>query len=101
MPPETYAGVDRATRRGPVPEDPEERTAAHRLLVYRLTRIRQTQTRSRVGQVVMAVVGAALALGSSPWWWLVVALAVVLLVASPLLVRRLERRAELLAEPPS
>jgi hypothetical protein len=49
----------------------------------------------------MAVVGSAPALGSTPWWWLVVALAVVLLVSSPLLVRRLERRAELLADPPA
>lgn len=99
MPLSTYARVDRATRWGPVPADPEERAAAHRLLVHRLTRIRETRTRARAGQVAMAVVGAALALGSSPWWWLVVALAAALLVGSPVLVARLERRAHLLAEP--
>jgi hypothetical protein len=101
VPPETYASVDRATRRGPVPTDPGERAAAHRLLTARLARIRATRTRSLVLQGALAVVGAALALTGSPWWWLLVVLAVVLLVTGPIVVARLERRAELLAGPPA
>ncbi len=101
MPVETYARADRATRRGPVPADPAERAAAHQLLTHRLTRIWETRTRSLALQVALAVVGAVLAPGSNPWWWLAVALAVVLLVASPVLVARLERRAQLLADPPA
>ena len=102
MPPDTYARVDRATRRGPVPADSQVRAAAYDLVLTRLTVVRASRTPSAVLMSGLAVLAAVRGVTGSPWWWVAAGVCVAVLVFAVLVVpRRLERRVELLAEPPS
>ena len=102
MPSETYARVERATRRGPVPESPEERAAAHDPVLSRPVVVRASRTPSAVLFSGLALLTAVGGVTRSPWWWVVTGVCVALVVVAVLVVpRRLERRAELLAEPPA
>ena len=99
MPVETYERVERATRRGPVPADPEERAAAHELLVSRLVAVRAQRTPGTVVLGVLAVITAVGAVTRSPWWWAVTGSCAALLVLVLAIPGRMERRAQLLAGP--
>ncbi|WNV75510.1 hypothetical protein [Geodermatophilus sp. DSM 44513] len=101
LPPETYARLDRAARRGPVPGDPDERAAALDLLLGRLSAVRASRTPSAVLMSGLLLFTVAAAVTRSPWWWVGTAVCAVLLVLAVRVVpRRLERRAGQLAEPP-
>jgi hypothetical protein len=89
--------VGRAAWRGPVPADPEIRSAAYRLAVHRLSQNRDLRV---LGVVVLAgwlLVCVILALTQTPWFWLEVLLVAAILGAYLAQQRRLERRAALLA----
>ncbi len=60
MPPGTYARVERAPRRGPVPAGPDERAAAHDLALSRLLQVRASRTPSGLllsGLALLTAVG--------------------------------------------
>lgn len=88
--------VERAARRGPVPEADAARAAALRLVEHRLVVIDRSRVRARVTAVVLLAVVVVLALVQSSWWWIAVAACAGLLVLVLVTPGRLRRRAELL-----
>lgn len=96
VPEHRRAAVERAARRGPVPQDDALREAALHLVEDRLLTVRATRTRALTLPAVLALVAAFLAVARSPWWWLGVAVAAALVVLVLVAAARLERRAELL-----
>ena len=100
LPEARLAQATRAGWRGPVPEDPATREAAHRLLVSQLGQAR----RQRVWVVPLLVLMAGwtvyLAVSESPWWWSALALWAVAAIGHLWLPVRLQRRVHLLAADP-
>ncbi len=96
VPAHERAIIERAARRGPVPEDDGQRQAALRLVEDRLLTLQATRTRAAALPAVLALLTGVLAVTRSPWWWVAVAAAVALVVAVLLMPRRLQRRADLL-----
>jgi type VI protein secretion system component VasK len=96
VPAHERAVVERAARRGPVPEDDGQRQAALRLVEDRLLTLQATRTRAVALPTVLALLAGVLAVTRSPWWWVAVAAAVALVVGVLLIPRRLRRRADLL-----
>jgi hypothetical protein len=93
--------IARLARRGPVPEDPQLRRAAHRVaLQQRDQLLRQRRwALPLLGLVTAFLLWLALRGGGDPFPWLVVVFLIVLIAAHLLMARRLARRAELLADP--
>ncbi|WP_166533712.1 hypothetical protein [Blastococcus xanthinilyticus] len=96
LPDDDLAVVERAARRGPVPEDDATREAALRVAEDRLLVLRGTRTPARVAGGVLLLGAVLLAVTQSPWWWLAAAFWAALLVAGFAAPARLQRRAELL-----
>lgn len=90
----------RASWRGPVPEDPAVRDAAHALTVNQLAQLRRQRVWALPFLALMLVVCLYLALAVSAWGWLVVAGWAVLASGHVLGPRLLRRRAELLGSAP-
>ncbi|MGY1609309.1 hypothetical protein [Geodermatophilus sp. SYSU D00700] len=88
--------VERAARRGPVPEDDDLREAALRVVEGRLALVTRTRTRAVVTTVVLALLCAGVALTRSPWWWAGVVVCIGLSVLVLVTPARLRRRADLL-----
>lgn len=86
--------VDRAARRGAVPEDDALRAAALRVVEERLDADRRTGGRAVLSAAVLVLVAGLLALTGSPWWWAAVGLGVALLVLRFAGRAHLQRRAE-------
>ena len=103
VPPDQWQRVARLARRGPVPEEPQVRRAAHRVALQQRD---QLLAQRRWFLPLLGVVTAFLlwvALrdgGGDPFSWLVIVFLLVLIAAHVLVARRLARRAEMLAEPP-
>lgn len=94
--------IARLARRGPVPEDPQLRRAAHRVaLQQRDQLLRQRRWALPLLGLVMAfLLWLALRDGAGdPFPWLAVVFLLALIAAHLLVARRLARRAELLADP--
>ncbi|MGY1694040.1 MULTISPECIES: hypothetical protein [unclassified Geodermatophilus] len=92
--------VERAARRGPVPEDDEVRGAALRVVEGRLALLAQTRTRALLTTVVLVLLCAGLAVTASPWWWAGLVVCAGLLVLVLVTPARLRRRADLLRRAP-
>ncbi|MGY2065265.1 hypothetical protein [Blastococcus sp. SYSU DS0619] len=88
--------VERAARRGPVPEHAGQREAALRLVEDRLLGVRATRTRALTSGAVLLAVAVWLAVVASPWWWIAVAACAALVAVTLAIPARLTRRAELL-----
>ncbi|NEK85864.1 hypothetical protein GCU60_08825 [Blastococcus saxobsidens] len=97
LPAATRRAAERASLRGPVPEDPGTRAAAHALARTALAEHRRRRVVGIVSALFVLAMLVFLAVQASPWWWAGVAAAIGLLVHGwVVLPRRLERRAELL-----
>ncbi len=92
--------VRRAVLRGPAPEDPQVREAAHGLAVAQLAQYERQRRWASPFFGLMAVLTAFLAVTDSPWWWLAVGAWTAAAVGHPWLRRRLRRRAALLRAHP-
>jgi protein-S-isoprenylcysteine O-methyltransferase Ste14 len=88
--------VERAARRGPVPNDNALREAALRVAENRLVVLRQTRSRALAASFVLVFATGILAIAQSPWWWIAVGACVAVLVLVLLAPARVQRRAELL-----
>ena len=88
--------VERAARRGPVPEDDARREAALRVVEDRLIVLHGTRVPARATATILLLVSVLLAVLQSPWWWIAVVLCVGLLVLVLMAPARLQRRAEML-----
>jgi hypothetical protein len=88
--------VERATRRGPVPEDDDVRAAALRVVEDRLTAVRAGRPRASALLAVIAVVTGFLAVTGPDWWWIAVGACLVMLAVVLAAPARLRRRAEVL-----
>lgn len=88
--------VERAARRGPVPEDGSLREAALRVAEDRLIVLRQTRARALTFASVLLLVTGFFAIAQSPWWWIAVAACAALVVLVVVGPAHLERRADLL-----
>lgn len=82
----------RASRRGPIPDDPATRAAAAALTRYQLERTTSQRTKNLVGLGAFALLELAQALTSSPWFWLGVLLFAALIVAQLREPQTLHRR---------
>lgn len=92
--------AERASVRGPVPEDPGTRAAARALARTALAEQRRRRVLGLVSALFILASQVFLAVQASPWWWVGVAATTGLVVyGSFLLPRRLERRVELLGPP--
>ena len=90
----------RASWRGPIPEDPATREAAHRLLVSQLDQARRQRVWVAPLLVLMAGWTVYLAVTESPWWWPALALWAVVAVGHLWWPVRLQRRVRLLEAAP-
>lgn len=88
--------VERAARRGPVPEDGALREAALRVTEDRLIVLRQTRARALTFASVLVLVTGLFAITQSPWWWIAVVASGALLVLVVVSPARLRRRAAML-----
>ena len=88
--------VERAARRGPVPEDGALREAALRVTEDRLVMLRQTRARALTLVLVVVLVTGLFAIARSPWWWTAVVACAALLALVVVTPARLRRRADLL-----
>jgi hypothetical protein len=92
----------RAANRGPVPDDRELREAARRYALHQRGEILRQRRWGIPFLVVVAALIVWLALrADAVFWWFAVGLLLVAFVAYVAQPRRLERRAELLADPPA
>ena len=102
VPPDQLRRIARLARRGPVPEDPQLRRAAHRVALQQRDQL-VSQRRWALplfGLVTAFLLWVALRDGGGdPFPWLAVVFLVVLIAAHLLMARRLSCRAELLADP--
>ena len=103
IPREQWRLVARLARRGPVPEDPQVRRAAHRVAQQQRDQLSAQRwwLLPPLGVVTAFLLWVALRDGrADPVTWLVIVLLLGLIATHLLLARHLTRRAELLAEPP-
>lgn len=84
----------RSAERGPIPDDPDTRAAAHRLANHQLERARRHRKLSFVAAMVALIGGFGLGFGSSPWFFLLVPGNVLGLVATWNRPRDLGRRVD-------
>jgi hypothetical protein len=94
--------IARLARRGPVPEDPQVRRAAHRVALQQRDQLlgQRRWALPLLGLVTAFLLWAALRDGGAdPFSWFVIVFLLVLIAAHLLMARRLARRAELLADP--
>lgn len=96
VPADVERAASRASWRGPVPEDPEVRAVALRLIHHQLAEARRRRTFHLVVSTMFVALYVVVAVTRSPWWWLAVAVFAVLLAMTLLVPRRLHRRAEML-----
>ncbi len=89
--------VRRAAARGPVPEDPDEREAAHELALDHLRELDRQRYWAPALFVALAVVWAGVALTGPAWVWVFVPLLLAAAVGHPWLRGRMRERAALLA----
>lgn len=89
--------VRRAAARGPVPEDPDEREAAHDLALDHLQELDRQRYWAPAIFVALAVVWAGVALTGPAWAWVLVPLLLVGAVGHPWLRGRMRERVALLA----
>ena len=89
--------VRRAASRGPVPADPDEREAAHEVVLDHLRVFDRQRWWAPALFVAMAVVAAGVALTGPAWVWVVVPLLLAAAVGHPRLRAHLRRREALLA----
>ncbi len=88
--------VERAARRGPVPEDRALREAALLVTEDRLMVLRRTRARALTFASVLFLVTAFFAITQSPWWWIAVVACAALLVLVVVSPARLQQRADML-----
>lgn len=88
--------VRRAAWRGPIPDDPEVRVSAHRLLVAQSEQLEKQRIWGPAVFLGMAALGVFLAIGDNPWWWLSVVAWIGAAVGHRLLLQRTRRREEVL-----
>ena len=88
----------REARKGRVPEDPEARRAASRILDLQLTELRRQRRWAPAFFLLIAALSAFLAVADTPWWWVTVPCWLVLLAMYLVLPQRLERRLDLLRD---
>ncbi|SFE16029.1 hypothetical protein SAMN05216574_102297 [Blastococcus tunisiensis] len=96
VPEHERALVERAARRGPVPDDEGQREAALHLVEDRLLALRATRTRALTFSAVLVLVTGFFAVAQSAWWWIAVAATLALVALVLTTPVRLERRVELL-----
>ena len=89
--------VRRASSRGPVPEDPDERHAAHEMALDHLRELDRQRYWAPVLFVAMAALWAGVALTGPSWVWVLVPVLLAAAVGHPLLRGRMRDGAELLA----
>lgn len=92
--------VRRAVLRGPAPEDPQVREAAHGLAVAHLAQYERQRRWAPPFFGLVAVLSAFLAVTDSPWWWFAVAAWAAAAAGHPWMVRHLRRRTALLGDDP-
>lgn len=88
----------REARRGRVPEAPEARRAAYRLLTTQLGQQHRLRHWGAAVLVLFMGLTAFVAITDSPWWWLAEILWIAAITAHYLAPRRLDRRLELLRD---
>ncbi len=96
--------IARLARRGPVPEDPQVRQAAHRVALQQRDQLlaQRRWVLPLLGLIVAFLLWVALRDGGGdPFSWFVIVILLVLVAAHLLLARHLTRQAELLADPPA
>ena len=86
-----------ASGSGPVPDDPDEREAAHELALDHLHVLDRQRYWAPALFVAMAVVWAGVALTGPAWVWVLVPLLLAAAVGHPWLRGRMRSRAALLA----
>ncbi|MDT0274548.1 hypothetical protein [Blastococcus goldschmidtiae] len=89
--------VRRAASRGPVPEDPDEREAAHDIALDHLRVFEGQRYWAPATFVVTAVLAAGVALTGPAWVWVTVPVWLAAAAGHPWLRNRMRARAELLA----
>jgi Flp pilus assembly protein TadB len=88
----------REARKGRVPQDPEARRSAYRLLDVQLGELRRQRRWAPVFFVLILTLSVFLALTQTPWWWVIVPFWLAMLVMHLVLPRRMGRRLELLRD---
>lgn len=81
----------RASRRGPIPDDPATRAAAAALTRYQLEQSTGQRNKNLAIFGAFGLLELVQAVTSSPWWWLAVLMFAALIVAQlqqPLTLRR-------------
>lgn len=101
LPAGRHSEVLRAASRGPVPADPEIRTAAARLAEVQLAQTLRYRTLGLIVFPVLLVLQAVLAVAVSAWFGLGVVLFGALLALQVVEPRRLRRRVEILKREPA
>jgi uncharacterized membrane protein YfcA len=94
--PEVERAAGKATWRGPVPEAPEVRAVALKLIDHQLGELRRRRTLTLVSFASFSALYVVIALAWSPWWWLAAAFFAVMLAMTVGLPGHLRRRADLL-----
>lgn len=89
--------VRRAASRGPVPEDPDEREAAHELALDHAREFERQRYWAPAVFLLTAALSAGVALTGPAWVWVLVPLWLALAVGHPYLRGRARHRAALLA----
>lgn len=82
----------KAASRGAVPDDPEVRAAAARLIRYRLAEMARQRPSTIPFWVILSLVSVAFAVLQKPWWWVATAILVGFLVLSLVQPQRMKRR---------
>jgi hypothetical protein len=88
----------REARKGKVPEDPEARRAAYRVLDTQLGELRRQRRWAPAFLVLMVAGSVFLALAETPWWWLGVPFWLGVLGMHVMAPRRMGARLELLRD---
>jgi hypothetical protein len=88
----------REARKGKVPQDPEARRAAYRLLSTQLGELRRQRRWAPVFFLAVLALTVFLALAQTPWWWVAVPFWLAVLAIHLVAPRRLGRRLELLRD---
>jgi uncharacterized membrane protein (UPF0136 family) len=88
--------VRRAASRGPVPDDPSLRAAAHDVLLAQLAPLERQRIWGPAFFLGVGVLGVFLAVTDSAWWWIASTAWIAAAGGHRLLLLRLRRREELL-----